>query len=323
MALNKVALLAACAIALSINLTGQAYAQIAYGVNAAGNLFRFNVATPGNVTVIGPVQSGGTAFLPEGIDFRPSTSTLFAIDVGPNTTQLYTIDLSTAAATAVGAGFTSSGVVPAAYNLTGNQTFGFDFNPTTLQADGSIRIRLVGTNGVNLRLNSDTGAIAAVDGNLIIQPGGASPFVDAVAYGNNFASMGGTTTLYDMDSRNNKLYDQTPANSGQLNEIGPFGVTIDAQRNIGFDIYSTPNFDFGLAVFTRPDAPTGGTTPIGSYLLYDVNLATGATTNGRVVGPAATPFDFEGGFAVLIPEPTTLVGLLAIGSILALRRDLI
>ena len=81
-------------------------AQIGYGVNGSGQLFRFfvNGIAPAPVTNIGAPLS----FVPEGIDFRPSSQTLYAIDVGPNTTQLYTIDINTGVATAVGPGFTSA-----------------------------------------------------------------------------------------------------------------------------------------------------------------------------------------------------------------------
>ncbi|MGL4512177.1 MAG: DUF4394 domain-containing protein [Lacipirellulaceae bacterium] len=304
----------ALALVLSLALGGEASAQIAYGVNAAGSLFRFDVDDPTTVWTIGPV-----GFVPEGIDFRPSSGLLYAIEVGPNTSQLYTIDTSTAAATPVGPGFTSTGAAPD-YNLLGNQTFGFDFNPTTLQGDGSMRIRLVSTNGENLRLNSSTGLIAGVDTDLLIQPGSASPFVDGAAYSNNVAQNGGTTVLYDMDSRNNRLYTQIPPGAGQLNEVGPFGVTIDAERNIGFDIYTSGGVDEAFAVFTRPDAPLASP---GSYVLYNVNLATGATTGGALVGPVATPFDFVGGFAVSpveVPEPAALLlGAFALGLARRLR----
>ncbi len=309
------------AIALGLVCCENVHAQIAYGVNAAGTLFTFDTDAPANVTTIGPVTSGGGTIIPEAIDFRPGTSTLYAIDVGANTTQLYTINIGTGAATPVGAGFPSSG---AGYSLSPNDSIGFDFNPTTLQGDGSMRIRLVATNNTNLRLNSSTGLISNTDTALAFGSG-ASPFVDGAAYINNV--VGSTsTTLYDMDSRNDDLLIQNPPNAGTVTTVGPFGVTIDASRGIGFDIFttlgSTDNTiggDFGFAVLKRPDAPING--PLGAYLLYDVNLATGQLTNGALVGPAATPFDFEGGFAVLpVPEPATVLLALVGAAGLWVRR---
>lgn len=290
----------------------RAPAQIAFGVSSTGDLFRFDVDSPSSVTPI-----GNLGFTTEAIDFRPGTNTLYGIDVGPNTTQLYTIDINTAVASPVGAGFNSTG---ANYNLVGTQGIGFDFNPTTLQPDNSMRIRVVGTNNVNLRLNSSTGQIAVVDGNLAFA-NTDSPFVDGAAYINNLPTAG-TTMLFDMDSRNNALLVQSPPNAGTVALVGQFGVTVDALTGIGFDIFTpvgdadpTIGGDFGYAVLTRPDAPING--PLGAYLLYDVNLATGQITNGALVGPANTPYDFVGGFAVAplaIPEPSSIV-LAIIGSV--------
>lgn len=317
----------AAVVALASCICSSGLAQIGYGVNSAGNLFSFDTNNPSVVTTIGPV-----GFVPKGIDFRPGTATLYAINVGANTAQLYTIDINSGAATPVGAGFNSSGSVNGSpYVLTANQTYGFDFNPKTLQPDTSMRIRLVGTSGVNLRLNSSTGDVAAVDTALLISPSGNSPFVDAAAYINNIPEGAGTTALYDMDSRNDKLYLQNPPNAGTLTEVGAFGVTVDANANIGFDVYTTPGDadltiggDTGFAVLTRPDAPIGG--PLGAYLLYHVNLATGQITNGALVGPAASPFDFSGGFAVLpvaVPEPAAAaLGCIAMAlSVSRLRRQ--
>jgi len=307
--------LAAILLAAALVHPAAAQTRIGYGVNGNNILFRFDLDNP-NAAV---TNIGNVGFGPEGIDFRPTTTqgdtarTLYGIDIGPNTTQLYTISTVNGAATPVGAGFPSTGVD---YNLLGNQTFGFDVNPTTLQGDGSIRIRLVGSSGVNLRLNSDTGLIAAVDG-MEMYAGGADPngtgagFVDGVAYINSDqATMGGTTVLFAMDTRTDDLSIQNPPNAGTLNTVGPFGVSIDALAPVHFDIL-TARFntdtsivgDTGYAVYRRPNIEPPGP---GNYLLYDVNLATGETTSGALVGiaggnPAA---DFTGGLAVIaVPEP--------------------
>lgn len=298
---------------------GAAHAQVGYGVNASGQLFRFSLTAPN-----APVTNIGAAlpFVPEGIDFRPGTETLYAIDVGPNVTQMYTININTGAATPVGGGFTSSGSVNGnAYDLTTSASFGFDVNPTTLQGDGSFRIRLIGTNTANLRLNSLTGGIAAVDGNLAI--GAASPFADAAAYTNsNALTAGGTTQLFVLDARNDSLYEQNPPNNGTLNLVGAMGATIDADPGISFDILTDPSDadstiggDTGWAVLERQ------ATASGAYLLYNVNLATGQITNGALVGidggnPAA---DFTGGFATIIPAPGT-AAFLSLGALALVRR---
>ena len=142
-----------------------------------------------------------------------------------------------------------------------------------------MRIRLISTNGENLRLNSNTGLVAAVDVDLAIEPGSNAPFTDAAAYINNVPEVGGTTILYDMDIRNNSLYTQSPPNNGTMNLVGPFGVTITVQRGIGFDVYTDPlsvdatiGGDTAYAVLKRAD------TVGGAYLIYNVNLATGGIT---------------------------------------------
>jgi hypothetical protein len=206
--------------------------------------------------------------------------------------------------------------VAGSYDLTTSNLFGFDFNPTTLQGDGSIRIRLISANGgVNLRLNSDTGLVAAVDTPLLYA-NQSSPFADGAAYINsNRATAGGTTTLFDMDSRPDVLSIQNPPNAGTLNVVGPFGLTIDATPGIGFDVLTDANDadptiggDKAYAVYRRPDAPIGG--PFNQWIFYNVNLATGDTTGGLLVGisggnPSA---DFTGGMALTyVPEPSSLV----------------
>lgn len=303
---------------------------LGYGVSANGTLFRFNLSDPdlsdaGSATTIGVLSNG---VVPEGIDFRPTTTAgdptrpLYAIDVGAVTTQLYIVNTTTAALTPVGAGFPSVVAGVGGYDLTGNKRFGFDFNPTTLQmSDGSIRIRLIADNGgANLRLNSDTGLVAVVDTPLVIQPSGNSPFADAAAYINsNKATIGGTTTLYDMDSRNDALYTQVPPNNGQLNLVGPFSAvpgTFDANSGIHFDVLSDANdADSSIAGDKAYAVLTRNSTAGGQYLFYTVNLATGDATAGVLVDGGR---DFAGGLALTyVPEPATAVGGLAIGLVAA------
>jgi hypothetical protein len=302
---------------------GVARAQTGYGVTANGALFRFDVNAPAVITPI-----GNMGIVTDAIDFRPGSGILYGIDVGPTTSQLYTINTSTAAVTPVGPGFPSIVAGTGGYNIA-DQTIGFDFNPRTLQGDGSMRIRLVSSRAMNLRLNSDTGLVAAVDTPLT-QILAVVPNVDAVAYTNSGASTaGGVTTLFGIDHSFDILMrqggiDGTPSpNGGFLTGIGQLGVSINALQNVGFDIFSTGSDDtnadeLAYAVYQRPDSPSGN---VGAYVLYDVNLATGATTNGRLVGGG---IDFTGGFAV-VPEPgaaalCVVVGIAAIGARMVRRR---
>lgn len=290
--------------ALAAN-TASVHAQTAYGVSSTGSLFRFDVNSPGTITTI-----GNLGIVTDAIDFRPGTGTLYGIDVGPTTSQIYTINPNTAAVTPVGPGFASVVTGTGAYNLA-DQTIGFDFNPRTLQADGSIRIRVVASRGANLRVNSNTGLVATVDTPLAYGTP-LVPGVDAVAYTNSGAStIGGLTTLFGVDANTDSLVrqggvDGTPSpNGGLLTSIGPLGVSVNSIPNVGFDIFSTGTDDtnadeLAFAVFARPDAPVGDP---GRFLLYDVNLATGVSVNGRLVGAGV---DFAGGFAV-IPEPSSMV----------------
>jgi len=326
----------------TVCVAGQAAAQgVGYGVNFNGQLFRFDLLNPNAaVTNIG----APLGFVPEGIDFRPAAVApfavreLYAIDVGQVTTQLYKVNIATGAPSPVGAGFPS--VVAGSYNLVNGGPFGFDFNPTTVQPDNSMRIRLIGANGgANLRLNSDTGVVAVVD-TALLYAGGSSPFADAAAYINSnkaVTSAGGTTILFDMDSRSDQLSTQNPPNNGTLNPVGIFGAGVNALAPIHFDVLTdlgdvdpTIGGDHAYAVFQRPDVPVEGeatVAPIGAdfpFLLYNVNLSIGATTGGALVGigggnPAA---DFSGGFAVTyIPEPTTMaIGLAVIGLAGCVRR---
>ncbi len=186
------------------------------------------------------------------IDFRPATGQLYGLG---KSSRIYIINHETGAATALGAG----SFTPA---LSGSIA-GFDFNPTV------DRIRVVTSSGQNLRLNPETGTVAATDGT--INPG--SPMIGAVAYNNNTAGAS-TTTLFDIDLASNKLFKQDPPNSGTLVEIGSLMITADATSDAGFDI--SPDNKVALA-----SIKTGM-----KNVLFHIDLTSGKAVNlGNLSNP--------------------------------------
>src|SRR5262249_32718158 len=153
-----------------------------------------------------------------------ATGQLFALG---SSGQLYTLSPLTAIATKVG-----SPVM-----LTGT-TYGVDFNPVP------DRLRVVATNGQNLRLNPNDGTLAGTDTNIAFAMGdanqGKTPSITAVAYNNNFAGTP-STTLFGIDSGLDLLVTQgspggapVSPNTGQLFTVGPLGV--DVSDVAGFNV---------------------------------------------------------------------------------------
>ena len=277
---------------LSSSAAVRAHAQTAYGVNAAGQLYNFSVNTPTAASLVGSI-----GFAPDGIDFNPANGQLYAFQLGVSTSSLYTLNLATGAPTLVGS-FASSGT---GYNLTTASAFGFDFNPKTLQGDGSIRIRLIGNNGDDLRLNSATGGIAAVDPTLNFAAGSGTGLPAAVgaAYTNNVAATAGLTTLYDITSLGDGLYTQSPPNNGTLNLVGLF--TIDVQQLSGFDIFTAAN-GFNTAYLS-----TDATNLIPGAELYTVDLTSGSTVLLGGIGSGLGITDIA---VQPVPEPSTYAMIL-------------
>jgi hypothetical protein len=224
----------------------QARAATVYGVNTSNQLVRFDTASPGAATVIGQIGGLSAGETIVGIDFRPAGGQLFALS---SASRLYTINLTTGIASGVG--------LAGSFTLSGSN-FGFDFNPTV------DRIRVVSNTGQNLRLNPLDGSLAAADPNL--NPG--TPSVTAAAYTNNFAGAT-TTTLFVIDSGNDTLYQQNPANNGTLVAVGALGVNTSGVN--GFDIGSDGTAYAALTV--------GGVSN-----LYTINLNTGAATLVGAIG---------------------------------------
>ena len=213
--------------------------QLFFGLTANNQLARFNAnasAVAISSVAITGMQSGEKML---GIDFRPATGQLYGVG---SLDRLYVINTTTGVARAVGAPFTPG--------IAGT-VVGFDFNPTV------DRIRLVTDATINLRLNPETGAVAAVDGN--INP---ATRITGAAYTNSFAGTA-TTTLYDTDGFT--LFKQDPPNNGTLVAVGNLGV------------YGLGGADFDIS----PDNKTAlaPLTVGGVCSLYQLDLNTGAATN--------------------------------------------
>jgi hypothetical protein len=106
-----------------------------------------------------------------------------------------------------------------------------DFNPV---AD---RLRVIGSDGTNLRANVDDGKVVT-DGRLKFADAdmhkGEKPSIVAGAYSNSYKGTK-ATVLYDIDATIGALIRQAPPNDGVLNAVGKLGIKIG---QIGFDITS-------------------------------------------------------------------------------------
>jgi len=242
--------------------------QLAYAL-AGTNLLTFDTALPTSIrTSVGVTGVDATQTL-VGLDVRPATNTLYALGynaaaaTGVANAQIYALSSVTGVASAVGA---------AVRLELGSGSIGFDFNPTV------DRIRVVGANRANYRLNPTDGTISATDGNLAYASG--TPSIGAVAYTNSFmgANAASGTTLYDYDEVLNTLNTQAPPNDGTLNSIGASGITVNATTpNVDLDIYST-GAGMNMAYLVANTGTSANTS------LYTLSLTTGAATLVGAIG---------------------------------------
>lgn len=248
--------------------------QIVYAINASNELIQFNAKTP--ATSISKIAISGLVAGEKlmSIDFRPATGELYALS---DASKLYIINQTDGKSRVVGAGaFTPalSGTIAS-----------IDFNPTV------DRVRLVTNTGQNLRLNPETGAVAATD---VAINGGTSPMITGIAYTNSKAGAA-TTTLFDVDQASGKLFTQNPPNNGTLVEVGILGITFTG--NAAFDIM--PNNTALMAAasnFYVVDLTTGKAGKVGATTeaLLDIAVpteavayATDASNNLLIFNPTA------------------------------------
>lgn len=147
-----------------------------------------------------------------------------------------------------------------------------DFNPV---AD---RLRVMGSDGMNLRANVDDGKVTK-DGDHKYADAdmhkGEKPNIVAGAYTNSVKGSK-ETALYNIDATIAGLIKQAPPNDGVLGAVGKLGIKVD---NVAFDIWSDGNGKNEAWLMA-------GDT------LYSVDLATGkATEAAKIAGVTGTVKD--------------------------------
>jgi len=195
-----------------------------------------------------------------GIDYRPANGKLYGVGAKGN---IYTIEPTTGVVTSVINLRNADNTAPFS-GITGNPSqMAVDFNPA---AD---RLRVVGNDGQNLRINVDTGA-TIVDGAI---NGATGAVITSVAYTNSFAGAI-STRMINIDVGQDRLYLQDPPNNGTLSStvFAPLGV--DATSSSGFDIDGLNNMAYAAL-------KVGGTVQ-----LYSINLAALGTTTVAATLPA-------------------------------------
>ena len=247
-------IVAAATLASSIAWAAPASALDLIGLTANNQLLMMTDSKPGAARAL-DITGVDTKVL--GIDIRPADLALYAVTASGT---IYTIDATSGAATRMSK---ISERLEAVDNLV------VDFNP---QAD---RLRVMASNGQNLRVNVETGA-TVIDGRLSYDKAdkhaGTKPGVLAGAYINSYK---GTkfTQLFDMDSKTGMYVVQDPPNDGVLKTVGPTGLAAGVKIE-AIDIFTDPKDEYhGFAV-------AGGA-------LYTFPVAKGMMTRvGKIASPA-------------------------------------
>ncbi|MGW3561017.1 DUF4394 domain-containing protein, partial [Streptomyces sp. NPDC000963] len=188
-----------------------------------------------------------------GIDFRVQNGKLYGVgDKG----GVYTVDDKAVAVK----------VSQLTVALTGKH-FGVDFNPA------ANRLRVISDTGQNLRHNIDDPAAprtTTADGTLTnpTTPPSTALGVTGAAYTNNDLDAATATTLFDVDTANDRVSLQSPANAGTLAPTGGLGV--NAGPSAGFDIYykASDGTNHGFAALNTDN----------KQRFYEVDLLTGKAT---------------------------------------------
>ncbi len=227
-----------------------------YALNSNNQILKLNAKTVETTTTTVSIIGLPVGEKIVSIDFRPATGQLYGLG---SSSRLYMINYDNGNAFPLGT---------AAFTPTLSGTISnIDFNPTV------DRVRLVTDAAQNLRLNPETGTVAATDANI---NGGSSPTITGIAYTNNKAGAS-TTVLFDIDATTKKLYRQEPPNNGILVEVGNLNVNFTGQA--GFDINSDNSIALAsLTVNSKSqlhtiDINTGAATYLGDFATNVIDIA--------------------------------------------------
>ncbi|WP_246702659.1 DUF4394 domain-containing protein [Starkeya sp. ORNL1] len=196
-----------------------------------------------------PMKVSGVEGTLIGIDVRPMDGLLYGLtDDG----TVVTIDATNAKATKKSK---LDAMLPAGVAAT------VDFNPV---AD---RLRVIGSDGTNLRANVDDGKVTK-DGALKFAETdmhkGEAPNIVAGAYTNSVKGAK-ETALYDVDATIGALIKQAPPNDGVLSAVGKFGVKADAYAFdiVAVDAGASEGWLMAGDTLHKVDLATGKATPVG------------------------------------------------------------
>lgn len=238
----KLAFRSSIAISTLLVATSAALAAPAVGLVGGTTLVMFDTES---LAVSGTMEVTGVDSL-AGIDVRPADKLLYGVSL---TGDVVTIDTASGAATVKS---TLSEKLPSFDGAI------VDFNP---MAD---RLRLMGTDGTNHRVNVDDGMVT-VDGSLAYIAGdmheGETPAIVAAAYINSIGKPE-ATGMFDIDATIAALIKQAPPNDGTLAAVGKLGVE---GSSYAFDISSTEDL-------------TNTAYLVVDNALHTVDLETGAAT---------------------------------------------
>jgi hypothetical protein len=306
MKLNRLStILTTAAVTTLVSLFGAVTPALAatvqlIGLTDSNSLVLFNPDNPSRTRSVSVTGVSGNLL---GIDIRPANGLLYGIT---DENDIYIIDIRTGEANLV------SSLSPIEFE--GGFESGFDFNPVP------DRLRLVGSNDQNFRINIDTGAIAPLDpmapafspdGTLAYAPGddnfGVDPNITAAAYTNSFAPSPDPTRmtqLFGIDSALDVLVLQSPPNNGVLVTIGSLGVDFDTVG--GFDILS--------------DGMGGNIAYAASNsTLYSIDLSNGSAGTLGMIGDDSVRL--VGLAATSVPETATgAASLLGLGGLFLVRK---